>query len=156
MKKQFLLSSFLVFGMLFAACKQEEKTLREYMINSWQTTYIKIEMPTFQKSDSTSTFEDTFENNPERIVQSKYNDDGTFSTWSLNQKGEKYGNSEGTWKMKGDSLLIEFFYNGKDVKEAYQSKKIENGFQGKSKYDWDGDGEFDDLLIMKTKQIQLK
>ncbi|MEQ6124286.1 hypothetical protein AAON49_08815 [Pseudotenacibaculum sp. MALMAid0570] len=155
MKRLFLLYLGL-FGMLFVSCKQEEKTLKEYMTDSWQTTYIKIEMPTFQKSDTTNVFEDKFENNPARIVQSKYNSDGSFSTWSLNREGEKYGNSEGVWGVKGDSLFLEFYYDGRNVKEAYQIEKTENGFQGKSKYDWDKDGEFDDLLIMKTKRIKLE
>ena len=153
--KRLILSSLIICGMLFVGCAKE-KTLKEYMIDSWQTTYIKIEMPTFQKSDSLNVFEDKFENNPERIVQSWYKDDGTFTTWSLNREGEKYGESKGKWNIKGDSLHIEFFYNGRNVKEGYLIKRIENGFRGESKYDWDNDGEFDDLLTMKTKRIQLK
>lgn len=145
-----------VFGILFASCGKGENDLKEYMTDSWQTTYIKIDMPTFQKSDSTYVFEDKFENNPARIVQSSYKDDGTFTTWSLNREGKRYGDSKGTWDVKGDSLLLEFFYDGRTVKEAYFIEKIENGFQGKSKYDWDKDGEFDDLLEMKTKRIELK
>lgn len=155
MKRIQVLGVFFVFGMLFVGCEQE-KSLKEYMADSWQTTYIKIEMPTFQKSDSTQVMEDRFENNPARIVQSSYKTDGSFTTWSLNREGKRYGDSKGTWDVKGDSLFIEFFYDGRTVKEAYQIEKIENGFQGKSKYDWDNDGEFDDLLVMKTKRIKLE
>lgn len=147
--------SFLAFILIMTGCKKEE-TLQDYMVGAWETTYIKIEMPTFQKSDTANVFEDKFENNPSRIVQSNYKEDGTFSTWSLNREKKKYGESKGTWNIKADSLFIEFFYDGRDVKEAYQIQKIENGFQGKSKYDWDNDGEFDDLLLMKTKRIELK
>ena len=146
----------LVFGMLFASCGKEDHNLKEYMVDSWQTTYIKIEMPTFQKSDSTYVFEDTFENNPARIVQSSYKDDGTFTTWSLNREGKRYGDSKGTWNVKGDSLFLEFFYDGRTVKEAYFVEKIEDGFKGKSLYDWDKDGEFDDLLQMRTKRIKVE
>lgn len=145
---------FLAFILIILSCKKKD-TLQEYMIGSWETTYIRIEMPTFMKSDSTNIFEDTFDNNPTRIVQSTYNKDGSFSTWSLNQEKKKYGESKGTWNIKGDSLYIEFFYDGRNVKEAYQIQKIENGFQGKSKYDWDNDGEFDDNLLMKTKKLVL-
>lgn len=149
-------TTMLIFGILFVGCTPKEKTLKDYMTDSWQTTYIKIEMPTFQKSDSTSVFEDKFENNPARIVQSRYKKDGTFSTWSLNREGKRYGDSSGTWKIKKDSLYLEFFYDGREVKEAYRIEKIENGFKGISKYDWDKDGEYDDLLTMKTKRIDLE
>lgn len=156
MKTKYIILVIAVFGMLFASCSEKEKTLKEYMTDSWETKYMKIEMPTFGKSDSTHVFEDKFENNPARRVQSLYKSDGTFSTWSLNREGEQYGNSSGTWDVQGDSLYIEFFYDGRNVKEAYHIEKIENGFKGVSKYDWDKDGEFDDLLTMKTKRIDLE
>lgn len=149
--KTFLLIA--VFGMLFVSCKQEQ-TLQEYMTDSWETTYLKIEMPTANKSDSLSVYEDKFENNPQRRAQSKYNSDGTFSAWFVNPAGEKKGESKGVWKIKNDSLFIEYFYGGRDVKVGYHITKTEEGFLGTSKYDWDEDGEFDDLLTMKTKRIK--
>jgi hypothetical protein len=143
----------LVFGMLFLACKQEE-SLKEYMTDSWQTTYMKIEMPTVQKSDSTSVFEDKFEGKSARVAQSSYKDDGTFVAWFLDKEGKRQTESSGTWEVKKDSLRIEFFYGGRDVKVWYHIEKTKEGFQGTSKYDWDEDGEFDDLLVMKTKRIK--
>lgn len=139
-------------GMFIASCNQE-KSIKEYMVNSWETTYLKIEMPTFHKSDSTSVFEDKFLNNPPRRARSTYNEDGTFSAWFVNQKNEKAGESKGTWKVKNDSLYIEYFYGGRDVKVSYLIEKTKEGFIGKSTYDWDEDGEFDDFLIMKAKRI---
>lgn len=141
-----------IIGMLFVSCSNE-KSLEEYMVNSWETTYLKIEMPTFQKSDSTNVFEDTFLNSPPRRARSKYNKDGTFMAWFVNQKNEKSGESKGNWKLKKDSLIVEFFYGGRNVKVRYHIEKTTDGFNGKSIYDWDEDGEFDDLLIMTTKKI---
>ena len=77
----------LLCGMLFASCNTKP-SLKEYMADSWESTYLKIEMPTYQKSDSTSVFEDTFQNNPARIARSKYNEDGTFVAWYLNRAGK--------------------------------------------------------------------
>ena len=142
-----------IFGILFASCKKEE-SLQDYMVNSWETTYLKLEMPTYQKSDSLSVYEDKFENNPELVARSNYNADGTFSAWFVNQKGEQLSDSEGTWKVVGDSLFVEFFYNNRDMKVSYYITKTEQGFLGKSKYDWDEDGDFDDVLTMKTKKIK--
>ncbi len=154
MKIKFFLFTVL-FGMLFASCSREKST-EEYLIDSWETTYLKIDMPTYQKSDSTVVFEDEFLNNPPRRAQSKYNRDGTFSAWFINQKGEKQGESTGNWNVKNDSLFVEFFYEGRDVKVGYLIEKTVAGFVGKCKYDWDVDGEFDDVLLMKTKRIIIK
>ncbi|MBL4605363.1 MAG: hypothetical protein JKY02_06830 [Flavobacteriaceae bacterium] len=145
----------LVFGILFASCKKEN-TLQDYMADSWQTTYLKIEMPTFQKSDSINVFEDKFENNPARIAQSSYNEDGTFVAWFLDKERKRQGDSSGKWNVKGDSLYVAFFYGGRDVKVAYHIQMTEGGFIGTCIYDWDEDGEFDDLLVMKTKRINLE
>ena len=144
---------FVALGMLFASCKKE-KSLQNYMVNSWETTYLKIEMPTFQNSDSTSVFEDRFQNNPPQRAQSEYKSDGTFEAWFVDKEGNKKGTSPGTWSVKGDTLHIEYFYGGRDVKVNYHIQKTATGFKGTSKYDWDEDGNYDDLLIMETKKIQ--
>lgn len=144
--------SFILFGMLFVACSSE-KSIENYMVDSWQTTYLKIEMNTVNNTDSLQVYEDKFENNPKLIAQSKYNKDGTFLAWFKNQKGEKISPSKGTWSVNNDSLFVEYHYNGRDMKVSYHIKKTEEGFIGKSKYDWDEDGNFDDLLTMKTKKI---
>lgn len=141
--------------MLFVGCSKE-KSLKDYMVNSWETTYLKIEMPTFMKSDSTNVYEDKFLNNPERRARSTYNNDGTFIAWSVNQKDEKSGESKGKWRVENDSLFIEYFYGGRDVKVAYLIERTTEGFIGKNIYDWDEDGEFDDSLLMKTKKITEK
>lgn len=126
------------------------------MVNSWETTYLKIEMPTVNKTDSLQVYEDKFENNTNVLAQSKYNTDGTFSAWFINKENKKINESSGTWFIKDDSLHISYFYNGRNVAVSYAITPNENGFVGTSKYDWDNDGEFDDLLTMKTKVISKK
>ncbi|WP_298882195.1 hypothetical protein [uncultured Polaribacter sp.] len=142
-----------LFGMLFASCEPELST-KDYMINSWETTYLKIEMETVNNTDSLNVVEDKFDNNPELVAQSKYNKDGTFSAWFKNKQGNHVSNSSGKWNVVEDSLTVEFHYGGRDMKVSYHITKTENGFVGKSKYDWDNDGKFDDLLTMKTKIIK--
>jgi hypothetical protein len=149
--KSFLFA--VLFGILFASCNQEITT-KEYMIDSWETAYLKIDMKTYQKSDSTFVFEDDFKNNPPRRAQSTYKKDGTFSAWYINTENQKQGESTGKWSVIKDSLFIEYFYAGRDVKVSYHIEKTAEGFTGKSKFDWDEDGDFDDFLIMKTKRIQ--
>lgn len=149
--KTFLLISF--FGMLFVACKKE-KTLKEYMTDSWQTTYLKIEMPTYKKSDSLNIYEDKFKEGTKLFAQSKYNADGTFSAWFVNDKNVKQDESKGEWSLKNDTLHIAYFYAGRDVKVDYKVTKTDEGFNAVSIFDWDEDGEFDDTLLMKTKRIK--
>ena len=149
------ISSFLfavLFGLFFVSCTQE-KSMKEYMVDSWETTYMKIEMPTYQKSDSTFVFEDDFKNNPPRRARSTYNADGTFIAWFVNQEDEKQDETSGKWSVRKDSLFIEFYYTGRDIKVGYKIEKTEEGFIGKSTFDWDIDSEFDDFLIMKTKRL---
>lgn len=146
---------FLFFGILFVACKKETSK-EDLMVNSWQTTYLKIEMPTHQKSDSLNIYEDKFENEPDLVAQSTYNSDGTFTSWFLTKEGEKISESKGKWFVEDDSLYVDFFYNGRNMKVSYFIEETKDGFQAKSKYDWDEDGDFDDILTMKTKRIQLK
>ena len=148
--KQRFIYVLLFFGMLFVSCSTD-KNSKEFMVNSWQTTYLKIEMPTHQKSDSLNIYED----NPELIAQSNYKSDGTFTSWFLNKKGEKISESNGKWQVKEDSLFVQFFYNGRDMKVSYHIKETDEGFIAKSKYDCDEDGDFDDILTMKTKKIKL-
>ncbi len=141
------------FGILIVACSKE-KSLKEYMTDSWQTSYLKLEMLTYEKSDSLEIYEDKFDNNPELIAQSKYNADGTFNAWFINNKGERISDSKGKWNVKEDSLFVSFFYDGRDMKVSYHITKTDEGFIGKSKFDWDNDGDFDDFLTMKTKRIK--
>lgn len=156
MKTKFTILAMAVFGTLFFSCSESEKPLKEYMADSWETTYLKLEMPTFEKSDSLQVYEDSFDNNPERIAKSKYNSDGTFSAWFVNRDGTTISDSDGKWFVKGDSLTVSFFYDGRDMVVSYHIERTEEGFKGVSKYDWDNDGEFDDLLTMKTKRTNLQ
>jgi len=142
-----------LFGILFASCEPELST-KEFMIDSWETTYLKIEMVTVNKTDSLDVYEDAFDDNPKLVAQSKYNKDGTFSAWFKNRKGDHVSNSEGKWNVVNDSLTVEFHYGGRDLKVSYFITKTAEGFMGKSRYDWDEDGDFDDLLTMKAKRIK--
>lgn len=143
----------LVLGMLFVACKQEND-LENYMVNNWQTTFMKIEMPTAYGKDSLQVYEDNFSKEGSIVAQSSYKKDGTFKAWYL-QNGIKTQETDGKWSVKGDSLYVEYTLAGKTVKPAYKAEKTEKGLFLVSKFDWDNDGQKDDLLTMKSKQIQL-
>lgn len=144
-----------IFGMLFVACNSKQ-SLQDFMVGTWQTEYIKIEMLTVNKSDSTSVFEDDFSKPNAGRAQSKYNEDGTFSAWFKQPNGDRVGETKGTWKVKGDSLYVDYPYLGRQVQAWYLITPKKDGFDGKVVYDWDNDGAFDDTLWMKTKRIKLQ
>ena len=142
-----------VFGMLFVACKNE-KSLSDYMITDWQTSYIKIEMPSAYGKDSLQVYEDNFSKEKVTLAQSSYKNDGTFNAWYIRPNGSKAGESNGKWKVEGDSLFIEYFVQGKLIKPSYYIEKTKEGLLAKSKHDWDNDGEYDDFLTMKLKNLK--
>lgn len=147
----------LCFVVLMLAChSSKEEKLNDYMVGSWQTSCIKVEMPTAYGKDSLKVFEDDFSKENATLAQSTYKKDGTFSAWYLMPDGKKSGEFNGKWYTKNDSLYIEYMFGGKLSKPAYHIKKTANGFEGNSIYDWDGDGENDDTLLMKSKKIQSK
>ncbi len=153
MKTKFIFFAF-IFGILFAACKQEKKVLNHFMVGTWQTEYIKIKMPTFRKTDSTSVVEDNFSKPNINRAQSTYNNDGTFIAWFKQPDGKKVNETKGKWKAKGDSLYVDYTYSGKLVQAWYKVNQTNQGFSAKVIYDWDNDGEYDDTLIMKSKKIK--
>ena len=159
----------LIFGILFVTCKQEKKEniknvnrisitkplLRDYLVGSWETTYLKIEYLTANETDSTAVFEDDFSTPSSGKAQSSYKNDGTFTAWFKKVDGEKVGETSGVWKTSGDSLFVDYPYLGKQVQAWYLITQTKNGFSATSTYDWDNDGENDDTLLMKTKRIEL-
>lgn len=143
----------LLFVLFLLNCT-DKKDLRQFMINSWQTTYIKIEMPTYNNSDSLYVYEDRFETKPTLIAQSQYHKDGTFSAWYLTQDGEKQSESKGVWEVQGDSLTVNYTYNNQEQHYSYHIQMMDSGFVASSLSDWDNDGKKDDLLLMKTKSVK--
>lgn len=156
MKKIKIVISFIMIMLLALACKEKKKPLSTYMIGNWETSYIKIEMATVNKTDSTSVFEDDFSKPNSGKAQSNYKKDGTFTAWFKLADGKKTGETGGIWKTKNDSLYVEYPYLGKQVKAWYRITQTSEGFDGKVIYDWDNDGDSDDILYMKSKKIALK
>ncbi len=147
------------FSLIFLGCKNEkntnEKKLKDFMVGKWETQYIKIEYPTYQKTDSSFVFEDDFSNPNTGRAQSEYLNDGTFTAWFKNPDSTRILETKGTWKTKGqDSLFVNYQYSGNKVQAWYSIQQKDNQFSGVAIYDWDIDGTKDDTLIMKSKRIQ--
>lgn len=151
MKKVLFLS---IFTISLFAC-QQKRNLEQNMLGSWETTFINIKMPTANQSDSLRTYQDDFSQPNAIKAQSNYKKDSTFTAWYQNGNN-KQNESEGKWHCKQDSLFVEYDYQGRTVKTGYKITITKEGFQAKSIYDWDNDGEKDDTLLMRSKRIRLK
>ena len=88
------------------ASPSKKKPLNEYMIGNWQTKYIKINMPTTNKTNSLAVFEDGFSNPKSGKEQSIYKKDGTFVAWFKTYDDKKTGNTNGIWKTEDDTLFM--------------------------------------------------
>lgn len=153
----FILFFTLIFSVFFKQCNKLSKPhLDEFMIGSWQTSYIKIKMPTHNGSDTISVYEDSFVTKNAYRAQSTYHDDKTFDAWYLSPKGEQRGKTTGEWTTKGDSLVISYTNNEEYIEVTYFIKQLGNAFSGRSISDWDNDEVEDDTLIMRGNRIELE
>lgn len=141
---------------LLSGCTAPEKeSLKEYVVGSWETAYMKVVIPTLNNTDSVSVLEYDYNKLELGKTKTNYLKDGTFVSWFQLSNGEKAGNVKGKWTTKKDTLLLDFYTLGKQiqVKVGYLITKTPEGFNGKSIYDYDKDGKLDDTLFVKEKRI---
>lgn len=154
MKIKFSTSFLIISIIFFLACTSKKE--RHFIVGSWQTSYLKITIPSAYHRDSVQVYEEDFSKAKAIKAQSTYKDNGTFIAWYLNEDGTKTSQTKGKWKVKQDSLYVEYIFKEKLVKPSYFIQQIPNGFKAISKYDWNNDGKKDDLLEMKVKKITIK
>lgn len=69
------------------SCATEEEKMTSYMTGKWESSYLKLELPTFQKKDTLIEYDIDFQNpdDPRAKQQGKsyslHKADGTFETW---------------------------------------------------------------------------
>lgn len=148
---------FLAASSLVNQCdSRKTSNLDKFMQSSWQTSYIKITMPTHTGTDTMFIFEDSFKSANSIKAQSIYLANHTFEAWYLSSEGEQLNKTSGQWNTKGlDTLILSYTYNDRIVEVNYFIQPEKDGFLGRSIHDWDNDGIKDDTLIMKSKRIQL-
>lgn len=150
------LSLLVVALLLLSQCKKNQKTQPDpFIVGKWQTSFVRLDYPSYRGSDSAHYFVDRFQKGTERFAQSEYFPDGTFKAWFVDKDGNKQDETTGTWSLHKDSLSTSYFYLGKQMSPVYRIKEYKNkkGFKATSIFDWDGDGESDDQIIMRTDKL---
>lgn len=141
------------------SCATEEEKMTRYMTGKWESTYLKLEMPSYQKKDTLIKYDIDYLNpeDPRAKQQGKsyslHKADGTFETWQ-EKNGRPVGNKgTGNWRVTKDSLIYSFEQGGQSIVVPFGLKKIEDGYIMTGLQDRDGDGEIDDTFILETVRV---
>lgn len=141
-----------VFALLSTACAPKSD-LQDYMLATWETSYIKIVMLPEVDTLQAQIYEDDFSNPQSPRAQSTYHNDGSFEAWYLMPDGKKTGQTTGKWSCKKDSLYVSYSYNNRRIEAAYAVTRTPKGFQAVSIYDWNNNGVASDTLYMHALKL---
>lgn len=129
------------------------------MTGKWESSYLKLELPTFQKKDTLIEYDIDFQNpdDPRAKQQGKsyslHKADGTFETWQEKNGRPTGKKGTGTWRVTKDSLYYSFNQNTASVEVPFGLAKIEDGYAMTGLQDRDGDGEKDDTFYLETVRV---
>lgn len=138
------------------SCSTPEEKMKKYLTGKWETVFLKIEMPTFQRKDTLMEYDVDFSNPEDPRAKSMpvsftiHNLDGTFETWQEKNGVAAGAVTKGSWKTTLDSLYYTMGEGTKEFTIAFGVKKIEDGFSLKGIQDRDRDGEQDDTFYLET------
>lgn len=141
---------------LVVSCATPEEKMTKYLTGKWETVFLKLEMPTYQKKDTLIEYDIDFAN-PEDprakgmpISFTIHKEDGTFETWQEKQKVPAGSVTKGKWRVVGDSLYYDLEQGKNKISIAFAVAKVEDGFSMTGKQDRDRDGENDDTFYIET------
>lgn len=138
------------------SCSTPEEKMTKYLTGKWETVFLKLEMPTFQKKDTLVEYDIDFANPDDPrakdspITFTIHEKDGTFETWQEKNKMPSGPITKGTWKVVGDSLHYGILQGKKKISIAFGIAKVEDGYSMTGKQDRDRDGEKDDVFYIET------
>jgi hypothetical protein len=141
---------------LVISCSTPEEKMTKYLTGKWETVFLKLEMPTYQKKDTLIEYDIDFAN-PEDprakgqpVSMTIHKEDGTFETWQEKNKAPSGAVTKGKWKVLGDSLYYDLEQGKNKISIAFAVAKVEDGFSMTGKQDRDRDGEVDDIFYIET------
>lgn len=146
-------------SLTFLSCETEDEKMVRYLTGNWETIYVKLELPTYQKQDTLVEYDIDFANPDDKraIQQGKsyttYKADGTFKSWTKKNNRVSGQESIGKWRATKDSLFYDFTQREKTVTVSFGLKLIEDGFSMTALQDRDRDGEKDDTFYLETVRL---
>ena len=136
--------------------QEENRSISGQLIGTWTNTYMKVDMHTFNNSDSTKVLE-VNENNWEekmkiQVIRTFFRANGTYNSEHRNLKDSIVYNPAGNWSIVNDSLLMTdtFPQAGLSYKFKLAIKDSTAEFWGLE--DFDQDGKKDDAYYGKQNK----
>jgi hypothetical protein len=153
MRKYAVIISTILFS---CSVKEDGKKLSGQLIGEWRNVSMKVEMPTVNNTDSSSTLDVTEANWEQvmqiRTIQTFFNADGTYRSTHTNLNDSIIYNPAGKWAILGDSILMTDTFPQPGLTYTYRFTLREQNVNGKKELlaefrgveDFDQDGKKDD------------
>lgn len=143
---------FLMIGIY--SCNREKPS---DLVGVWEIDQLKINMKTYQNSDSTQVVEVSGKNWEEKMkvrnIQTYFNADGTYHSLHRNLQDSTIYDPAGTWKILGDSLIIQDTIPQR-ITYKFKFKVDKSVVEYWGTQDFDQDGKVDDEYY--SKQLKIK
>lgn len=142
--------------LLSCSPKEETKKLSHQLVGEWRNVSMKVEMPTVNNTDSTSTLEVTEANWEQlmqiRTIQTFFKADGTYNSIHTNLNDSIIYNPAGKWSVAADSIFMTDTFPQAGLTYNYKLSIREQNITGKKELraefwgveDFDQDGKKDD------------
>ena len=146
---------------VLCSCASEEEKMTQYMSGKWKTTFLSLEMPTYQNRDTLVAYNIDFLNPDDaeaKVLGDTYtlhNVDGSFKTWQSKRGIPSRTLSMGKWRVTLDSLFYTFASRDRETTVSFGLKKIEDGFSIEVLQDRDKDGVKDDTYYSETVRVPI-
>lgn len=153
MRRFLILISTFIFS---CSAKEGNEKLADQLMGEWRNVSMKVEMPTVNNTDSTSTLEVTEANWEQvmqiRTIQTFFNADGTYRSTHTNLNDSIIYNPAGKWLIAGDSIFMTDTFPQAGLTYKYKFTIREQNVAGKKELlaeflgveDFDQDGKKDD------------
>jgi hypothetical protein len=142
--------------LLSCSVKENDKKVFDPLVGEWRNVSMKVEMPTVNNTDSTSTLDVTEANWEQmmqiRTIQTFFKADGTYNSVSTNLNDSIIYNPAGKWSVSGDSILMTDTFPQAGLTYKYRFTLREQDVNSKKELlaefwgieDFDQDGKKDD------------
>ncbi len=144
---------------VLSSCASDEEKMTQYMSGKWKTTFLSLEMPTYQNRDTLVAYNIDFLNPDDAEAKALgdtytlHNADGSFKTWQSKRGIPSRTLSKGKWRVTLDSLFYTFVSRDRETTVSFGLKKIEDGFSIEILQDRDKDGVKDDTYYSETVRV---
>lgn len=131
----------------------ERVSIHDQMLGTWEAKYLKVDVDTYENTDSSFTFEVSEEywerTYKVRPFRTYFAPDSTFRTVRRNVQDYVVGEDRGLWRTFGDTLML----LQPDATLQYKVRLEKGQAYWAGLVDWDGDGREDDTYYAEFRYV---